>query len=233
MSIYVMAEIFPAQIPDQEYTVKRNSRGRARGRTKMQVVKVKSHVMKAVLLSLANHAHDDWTNTHPSIKTIREETSLQSNTTICAALGALENLKAIIHTGTKSGGTKVFTITQDVIVKFSPQLHPMEPAITATVIPELHTVEPGITEAVNEPSLNRPSTVIEPEEPPALSPARDDTEKESAWESSMNVSTARADKPVRQVAPTTWAKKGRADPSQEPDRKRYATGEFSAFIAQE
>jgi hypothetical protein len=153
MSIEVLKEVFRAQFPDQEYRMSLTSRGRSRGRTEGRVVRVKASAMKAVLISLGNHAHDDWTNAYPSIKTIREETLLRSNTTICAALGALEKLGAIIQTGTKPGGTKIYTIIESVIL----ELQPLESAITQK--------KSAITLSVNEPLLEPSITINEPIEP--------------------------------------------------------------------
>jgi hypothetical protein len=153
MSIEVLKEVFRAQIQDQEYCINLTKKGRSQGRTRGRVVRVKASATKAVLICLADHAHNDWTNTYPSIKTIREETLLRSNTTICAALGALEKLGVIIQTGAKPGGTKIYTITQSVIL----ELQPVKSAITQK--------EPANTLSVNEPSLEPSITINEPKEP--------------------------------------------------------------------
>jgi hypothetical protein len=118
MSVKIMSAVFDAQIPDQEYTP---SKGKPQT--------VKSSTLKLILLALSDHASDTGESVYPSIEYLRNKTSIGSNSTVVAAIGALEKLGILTQVGTKSSGTKEYRITASVISNY---IH-CNPSITATV----------------------------------------------------------------------------------------------------
>ena len=104
MSVKIMASVFEAQIPDQVYTDKKGKKKN-----------VKSSTLKLVLLALADHASDTGESVYPSIEYLRNKTSLGSEHTCVAAIGALENLGILKHVGNRTRGNKEYRIAPSAI----------------------------------------------------------------------------------------------------------------------
>ena len=122
MSVKIMASVFEAQIPDQVYTDKK-------GKKK----KVKSSTLKLVLLALADHASDTGESVYPSIKYLQKKTSLRSEHTCVAAIGALENLGILSHVRNRPKGNKEFRIAPSAIL----ELHLVQSSIAPSANPSI------------------------------------------------------------------------------------------------
>jgi hypothetical protein len=62
------------------------------------------------LISLANYAHDDGSNSHPGVATLMRDSRLRSRRSIQNALRGLEEAGHITPTGTTRGGTTIYTV---------------------------------------------------------------------------------------------------------------------------
>jgi hypothetical protein len=65
---------------------------------------------RLVLISLANYAHDDGSNSHPGVATLMRDSRLRSRRSIQNALRGLEEAGHITPTGTTRGGTTIYTV---------------------------------------------------------------------------------------------------------------------------